>query len=138
MATAEACGSSKSSEHMTSGGKRKSTTNPIEENYPKKALAVKCMITSYYFHFDFISAIIIIIIIIIIIFSQIRRRTIYHCIKQKKKGNKCPSKKDIIHTLTHIITHTLGHTQHTRTHTRLRTKSHMTLEWTPPDLSQSI
>jgi hypothetical protein len=118
MATAEACGSSKLSEHMTSGGKRKSTTNPIEENYPKKSLAVKCMITSYYFHFDFIS------VIIIIIFSQIRRRTTYHCIKQKKKGNKCPSKKDIIHTLTHIITHTLGHTQHTRTHTTQDKKPH--------------
>jgi hypothetical protein len=60
MATVKACGSSKSSEHMASRGKRKSINNLIEENYPKKAIGVKRMITNHHFHFNFIHAIIIV------------------------------------------------------------------------------
>jgi hypothetical protein len=60
MATTEACGSSMPSELMTSGGKQKSTTNLIDQNYHKTSLAVKCITTSHHFHFDYISAIIIV------------------------------------------------------------------------------
>jgi hypothetical protein len=86
MATVKTCGSSKSGEHMESQGKRKSINNLIEENYPKKAIVVKRMITNHHFHFNFIHAIIIVQITV----TYTVRKCLFLCSRQHMgTGSRC-------------------------------------------------